>query len=201
MIRLRRPSLEEVGTRLALCDRPHSYTEVGATADITSLQSIAVSYDVDRYCFPLGTGRDFFEQARSSLLTWRHFDIPWLELQGSKTPAIAGQVVATLTRASGLWFLNPCRVVYTEFPSDPSNEAAFAYGTLPGHVERGEERFTVRFNPITEEVSYEILSFSRPAVLLSKLGYPRVRRLQRRFAAESAEALSRACRPTGGDLQ
>lgn len=193
MIRLRRPSLEKIGAQLSRSDLPFSYSEIGATADIASLDA-AANYDLDRRPFPLGRGRDLFERARSCLLAWCHFDIPWLELHGAETPATSGQVVATLTRASGLWFLNPCRVVYRECPPD-SNEAAFAYGTLAGHVQRGEERFTVRFNPMTEEVTYEILAFSRPAVLLSRLGYPWVRRLQSRFAESSAEALSRACRP------
>ncbi len=196
MIRLRRPSRDEIDAQLDIPDRPFSYPEVGATADLSSFESVAVAYDLDRHQFPLGQGRDLFERARSSLLAWRHFDIPWLEFQGGKTQVGSGQVVATLTHVFWLWFLNPCRVVYTEGFSDLSNEAAFAYGTLSGHVERGEERFTVHFNPTTDEVTYEILAFSRPAVPVSKLGRPWVRRLQKRFAASSADALMRACRST-----
>ncbi|MCB0032381.1 MAG: DUF1990 family protein [Anaerolineales bacterium] len=55
---------------------------------------------------------------------------------------------------------------------------AFAYGALTGHVESGEERFAIHFDPTTEKVTYEIIAFSRPAVLLTKLGYPWVRRIQ-----------------------
>ena len=69
---------------------------------------------------------------------------------------------------------------------------AFAYGTLSGHVESGEERFTVRFDPLTQEVVYEIAAFSRPAMILTRLGYPFARRLQRRFAQSSAAALANA---------
>jgi len=105
-----------------------------------------------------------------------------------------GRVVATVTRAAGLWFVNPCRVVYAEDQLDPLREAAFAYGTLSGHVESGEERFAIRFDPSSGEVGYEIVAFSRPAIFLSKLTYRWVRRFQQRFAAASAEALSRACR-------
>ena len=36
----------------------------------------------DRYSFVLGRGWDLFERARSSLLTWRQFEIPWLEFHG-----------------------------------------------------------------------------------------------------------------------
>jgi uncharacterized protein (UPF0548 family) len=92
---------------------------------------------------------------------------------------------------AGLWFLNPCRVVYSELSPD-RNSASFAYGTLRGHAECGEERFRVSFDPATEQVQYEIAAFSRPAIALSKLGYPLARRLQQRFAASSAQALARA---------
>ena len=198
MIRLRRPSQDEIDAQLSRSDLPFNYREVGATADPTTFEEIAVNYDIDRHRIRLGTGRDLFERARSALLAWRHFEIPWLELQGTKTPASSDQVVATLTRASGLWFLNPCRVVYTEGTSGPSTEVAFAYGTLSGHVERGEERFSVQFNPSTEEVNYSLFAFSRPAVLVSKLGRPWVRRVQSRFARASLEALARASRRTDG---
>ena len=196
MIRLRRPSEEEIGACLGSSDVPFSYSEVGATADFASLESLEVSYDVDRNQFSLGTGRDLFERARSSLMSWRHFDIPWLELYGAKEQVSSGHVVATLTRAAAIWYLNPCRVVYTEGTSDSASDAAFAYGTLPGHVERGEERFRVHFNPITDQVTYEVVAFSRPAILLSKIGHRWVRRIQKRFVASTAEALARACRPT-----
>ena len=69
---------------------------------------------------------------------------------------------------------------------------AYAYGTLGGHAECGEERFRVSIDPTSEQVLYEIAAFSRPALLLSKLGYPFARRLQKRFALSSAHALARA---------
>jgi uncharacterized protein (UPF0548 family) len=194
VIRLRRPSPEEIDAQLSRPDAPFNYPEVGATADVDAHAGLAADYTVDRNGFALGTGRDLFEQARAQLFAWRHFDIPWLELHSGGVPAFTGQVVATLTRFFAIWFLNPCRVVYTEGASGPSNVAAFAYGTLPGHIAFGEERFQVHFDPLTQKVSYEILAFSRPAILLSKLGRPWVRRIQRRFVVSSAEALARACR-------
>lgn len=194
MIRLRRPRDDEVGAHLESCDRSFSYREVGATAEAGALERLAHGYDVDRHRFSLGEGRELFARSRSALLAWRHFDIPWLELHGARAPVEADQVVATLVRAGGLWFLNPCRVIYVERASDPSREAAFAYGTLAGHVERGEERFAVRYDPITAEVTYHVLAFSRPAAVVAKLARPWARRVQARFAASSAEALARACR-------
>jgi uncharacterized protein (UPF0548 family) len=197
LIRLLRPTTSEISPRLASLDAPLSYPEVGATANLASLGALAVEYDVDRHQFALGTGRELFERARSALFAWRQFEIPWLQLHGAEASPHPGQVVATLTRVAGVWFLNPCRVVYTEGESAVSREAAFAYGTIAGHVESGEERFAVRFDPATAEVTYEVLAFSRPAVLLTALTKHWVRRLQRRFATSSADALARACRPVG----
>ncbi len=122
-------------------------------------------------------------------MAWRHFEIPWLELHGAATPVSDGQLVATLVSVARLWFLNPCKVVYTAQSED---YAEFAYGTLDGHPEQGEERFRVRFDPATQAVTYEIDAFSRPAILLSRIGAPFARRLQRRFARASATALARA---------
>jgi uncharacterized protein (UPF0548 family) len=187
VIRLLRPSPEAIAALLSACDAPFSYPEVGATGDAGALGALEADYFVDRHRFALGTGRALFERARASLFAWRQFEIPWLALQGADAPVATGRVVATLARVAGLWFLNPCRVVYVE-------EAAFAYGTLPGHVERGEERFAIRFDSVSEQVSYEITAFSRPAALLTRLGLPFARGIQKRFARGSAEALAKSLR-------
>jgi uncharacterized protein (UPF0548 family) len=192
LIRLRRPSSREIESLLDSA-APLSYPEVGATAELDApgvQATLRSRYALDRRRFALGRGRALFERAVSALLAWRHFEIPWLELHGAR-PVQSGQVVATLTSVTGLWFANPCRVVYVD--SAPAGDsAAFAYGTLHGHVMSGEERFTVSFDPATGEVRYEIAAFSRPAVALVRLGHPIARRIQRRFAADSARALTRA---------
>jgi uncharacterized protein (UPF0548 family) len=193
LIRLQRPSAREIAAVLDSGDHSFSYPETGKTAqlDVPGVRDeLALRYDVDHHRFDLGTGRDVFERARSSLWTWRQFEISWLELHGAKQVA-PDQVVATLIRVAGLWYLNPCRVVYADWPPD-GDSTSFAYGTLRGHVERGEERFRVSFDAATGRVSYEVSAFSRPAVLLTKVGYPFARRLQRRFAPASARALARA---------
>ena len=63
----------------------------------------------------------------------------------------------------------PCRVVYV---IDDTNRRGFAYGTLPGHPESGEELFAVRYDPSTDEVHAEVVAFSRHATWWSKLGAP-----------------------------
>ena len=59
--------------------------------------------------------------------------------------------------------------------------------------ESGEERFTVAWHE-DDAVWYDILAFSRPNHFLARLGYPLVRRLQKRFARDSAAAMKRAVR-------
>ncbi|HVS00766.1 MAG TPA: DUF1990 domain-containing protein [Thermoanaerobaculia bacterium] len=69
----------------------------------------------------------------------------------------------------------------------------FAYGTLTGHGERGEERFTVEWNREDDSVWYELYAFSRPAHWLVKLGYPVTRWYQKRFARHSKRVMAAGC--------
>ena len=94
-----------------------------------------------------------------------------------------------------LWWLNACRIIYVVDDSGPTSRFGFAYGTLPGHVERGEERFLIEWDQRDGSVWYDILAFSRPRHVLARLGYPLVRRLQKRFGRDSAASMLRAVRP------
>lgn len=55
-------------------------------------------------------------------------------------------------------------------PTSPPDRAGFAYGTLPGHPESGEEAFVVSRAP--DGVRFTITAFSRPATWLARLGGP-----------------------------
>ena len=98
--------------------------------------------------------------------------------------------MASLARAGGLWWLNACRIVYVIDEPSPVRRFGFAYGTLPGHVECGEERFCVE-HLADDSVWYDIRAFSRPRFWMTRLGYPLARRLQKRFAAESKAIMLR----------
>ena len=67
----------------------------------------------------------------------------------------------------------------------------FAYGTLPGHAERGEERFSVEYHAENDSVWYDLFAFSRPGPL-ARLAYPFARSLQKRFARDSKAAMLEA---------
>lgn len=106
--------------------------------------------------------------------------------------------MGVLAHACGLWWRNACRIAYVVDEVGPLRRYGFAYGTLPGHAESGEERFLVEWDERDGRVWYDILAFSRPSYRFMWLGYPLVRRLQKRFARDSAEAMKRATNSARG---
>ena len=160
----------------------YTYPDTGATAAIPP-----VNYVVDHTRVRLGIGNEVFQRAKKSLAGWKQFDLGWLKAAPADTPIRAGEVVAVAACVLGLWSINAARIVYVV---DQPRRFGFAYGTLPGHVEQGEERFLVEQSE-DETVWYDIVAFSRPRHILTKIGYPFVRRLQKRFGRESAAAMLR----------
>ncbi|MBA4016507.1 MAG: DUF1990 domain-containing protein [Pirellula sp.] len=160
-----------------------TYLEVGATATNSPEKFV-----VDHTRIRLGSGEELFRSAKRAVEGWRQFDLGWLHAYPADTPIRAGEVVAVVARTGGVWSVNAARIVYV---LDEPRRFGFAYGTLPGHVERGEERFLVE-RLEDDSVWYDIKAFSQPMHILTKLGYPLVRRLQKRFGRESAAAMQRA---------
>jgi uncharacterized protein (UPF0548 family) len=156
-----------------------TYPAVGATAAIAPS-----GYVVDRTRVKLGEGEGMFRAAKAALEPWDQFRLGWVEAVPPGTPIRAGEVVAVVARVLGLWWVNACRVVYVVDEAGPARRFGFAYGTLPGHAESGEERFLVEWDR-ADGVWYDILAFSRPR-------HPLARRTQRRFARDSAAAMRRA---------
>ena len=79
------------------------------------------------------------------------------------------------------------RVVYLVEEGRPVRRFGFAYGTLPDHVETGEERFTVEWHENDDSVWYDMLAFSRPQHPLIKLSSPLARMLQKRSRASQCK--------------
>ena len=122
-----------------------------------------------------------------------------MEAWSPETPIQTGEVVAVIAMNLGLWWLNACRIVYVVDETGPIQRYGFAYGTLPDHAEKGEERFLVEWDRASGEVWYDILAFSRPHLLLTWLGYPYIRRVQKRFGRESAAAMLKAVGNESGE--
>jgi uncharacterized protein (UPF0548 family) len=195
MFTLRKPSPAAIRRFLAEQSRlPFSYDAVGATGG-----DVPRGFNVDHTRQQLGTGERVFIGATQALERWDQFRLSWLEAGPADTPIEVGEAVAILARVAGLWSLNACRIVSVidesgREQSPPIDRFGFAYGTLPGHAARGEERFLIEWNRSDDSVWYDILAFSRPRHPLMRLGYPFARLVQRRFGRESAAAMQQASR-------
>jgi uncharacterized protein (UPF0548 family) len=150
---------------------PISFPFVGATAGVPPR-----GYVVDHTRVLLGAGEQAFESARRALKAWRQFDLGWVEAAPRETPIREREVIAIVAHAMGLWWLNACRIVQVIDEQGPMRRFGFAYATLPGHVERGEERFLVELDSRDASVWYDILAISRPRHPLAWMGYPISRR-------------------------
>jgi uncharacterized protein (UPF0548 family) len=187
MLLFRKPTSSTIREFLqAQAQLDFSYQSVGATAAVPP-----VGYTVDHTRIKLGTGERVFAAAKIALEAWGHFQLGWVEALPRTTPIERGAVVAVVARAMGIWWLNAARIVYVVDEFEPVRRWGFAYGTMPDHVETGEERFTIEWNRADDSVWYDILAFSRPRHVLARMGYPMVRRLQRRFARDSGAAVLR----------
>lgn len=188
MLSLRKPSIDSLNKFVAeQANLPFSYSAVGSTATIPP-----AGYVVDRTRIELGEGQAVFNSAKAALQRWQQFQLGWVEVWSPKSPLDPGSVVAIMGWAVGLWWLNSCRIVYSVNESGAVTKFGFAYGTLPNHVESGEERFLIVWDRATNKVCYDILAFSKPNHFLARLGYGMVRSKQKRFGRDSAAVMFRA---------
>jgi uncharacterized protein (UPF0548 family) len=188
MLSLRKPSAESIRRFLSeQAKLDFTYSAVGATAG-----HLPVGYVVDHTRIKLGDGKQVYEAAKRALRRWDQFRLGWLEAGPQETPIQKGVVVAVVARAIGLWWLNACRIISVVDEDGKVSQFGFTYGTLPDHAGTGEERFLVEWDQSDNSVWYDILAFSRPNHFLTRLGYPLVRRTQKRFGRDSAASMFRA---------
>lgn len=187
MISLHKPTVEKIERFLAdQSVHDFTYAAVGATAG-----SLPSGYVVDHTRIQLGEGEQVYLAAKAALRRWDQFRLDWLEASPSDTPIEKGRVIAVVARVFGLWWINASRIISVVDEDDRVSRFGFAYGTLPAHVGTGEERFLIEWNRADNSVWYDILAFSKPNYLAARLGYPVVRRTQKRFGKESGERLRR----------
>jgi uncharacterized protein (UPF0548 family) len=102
------------------------------------------------------------------------------------TPLVSAGTTALLAvKAFGLRFHAPVRVVC--LVNDPGR-VGFAYGTLPGHPESGEESFVVE-HLSDDSVWLVIRAFSRPSTWYYRLATPVLRVMQARITKRYLGAL------------
>lgn len=167
-----------------------SYPEVGASRDAVPPSG----YPINHKRTELGTGPETFRSAVEALHNWSMYEMDWTRLCWPDTPIKEGSVVGVLARHYGFWSLNACRIIYTLDDHNGVMRKGFAFGTLPGHSEQGEERFTVEWDHNSDRVIFELFAFAKPKHLIARIGYPISRRLQKLFAVESGQAMIEAVR-------
>ena len=187
MLLLREPSDERVRHFLdSQRPLPFSYPEVGASRGRTP----TFGYGVNHHRGRLGTGLRSFTRAVVALKYWKMYETGWTRLCWPDAPISEGALVGVVGRHLGFRSLNACRIAYVVDDEGSSlKRYGFAVGTLPGHVERGEERFMVEWHAADDAVYYEVFAFSRPAHPLVKAANPLARLLQRRFAFDSLRSM------------
>ena len=188
MLTLRKPT--DAGIRCFLEEQAKlefTYAAVGATAN-----EPPAGYVVDHTRVELGEGGVVFRAACAALRRREQFRLGWVDAVPAETPIRVGANIAVVARASGVWAMNASRIAYVVDEAGPITRFGFAYGTLPDHVETGEERFLIEWDRADNRVYYDILAFSRPRHVLARLGYPMVRRMQKKFGRDSVAAMLRA---------
>ncbi|MFY0407716.1 DUF1990 family protein [Solicola sp. PLA-1-18] len=158
-----------------------TYPEVGATAG-----DLPTGYHHVRAERVVGHGREHFERAADDLLSGEVQRRAGTTVRLSQVPLREGTHVQMRLRLGPLGFDAPCLVVWAERTPD---RCGFAYGTLPGHPERGEERFELRLAP-SGEVTFVITVFSTPARWFTRLGGPVGRLVQGRMTRRYLGALA-----------
>jgi uncharacterized protein (UPF0548 family) len=149
---------------------PYSYPEVGGTRQ----DQLPPGYRADRFGTVAGRGRDRFDEVAELLMSWQVHLRAGLAMQVSDDRVSEGAVLMATLRLGPFPIRTRCRVVYL---IEEDNRRGFAYGTLPGHPERGEEQFLVESTD-DQTVRFRLTAFSRSATPLARLGGPVSRRIQ-----------------------
>jgi uncharacterized protein (UPF0548 family) len=148
----------------------YSYPEVGATEH----DQLPAGYRVLRERVLLPGGRPRFERVADRLMGWGVQRGAGLRMQVSAQRVQESAVLIATLRLGPFPVRTRCRVVYV---IEQPERIGFAYGTLPGHPEIGEERFLVELLD-EDRVRFSLTAFSRNASLLARLGGPVSHRVQ-----------------------
>lgn len=165
----------------ALAQAPLTYPEVGATRGTPPADAHVVH--AERV---VGRGPADFDRVRTAILGYGMQRGAGLRVAASTPRAEAGTVLVMRSPLFGPIRI-PCRVVYV---LDEPDRAGFAYGTLPGHPESGEELFSVELRPDGAVVAV-VRAFSRPGRWYTRLGAPAGRLLQAAMTRRYLAAMAR----------
>ena len=139
----------------------------------------------------IGKGRDAFERASNALADLECMELRWLMHRTE------GDTLAVCSRQFFfVWLMYANKLLDKQFTAP--RQRSISWGTTRRHVLCGEERLTVRWDDASDEVLFEVKSFSRPRHLFSWATYPYVILQQKRFARDATAAMTRLASLRGG---
>src|SRR5271155_3215192 len=147
-----------------------TYSDIGATLAGKRPQG----FHHDHYEIVLGQGSGTFQRAVKGLKTWKAHRLPGMAVFPDDQAIHTGTTVVVTIGTPIVALAVPCRIVSV---IDGQTRWGFAYGTLPGHPEQGEEAFVISVSP-DQTVRFEIEAFSRPGDPLVRLSGPVGRGIQ-----------------------
>ena len=170
----------------ALRNAQPTYDELGATL----AGGRPNGFHHNRYASDLGHGHETFQRAVEGLRAWDAHRLPGVRVFPEGQEIQTGATVVVTIGMPFLALAAPCRIVGV---IDEEARWGFAYGTLPGHPEQGEEAFVVSM-AIDETVQFEVVAFSRPGDLLVRLSGPIGRGIQHAGTNGLSPCTSPICR-------
>ncbi|MFD7094227.1 DUF1990 family protein [Streptomyces xanthophaeus] len=151
-----------------------SYPDRGATDRLP----LPAGYNHLHHRARIGHGRAAFETAGVAVTTFRAHRTSGMRVRADARAVRPGSRVEVGIGAGPLRVTAPCEVIWTAY--EPTR-IGFAYGTLDGHPECGEESFVVTMDA-DGTVWFTVTAFSRPACWYTRLAGPVVPFLQLRYA-------------------
>jgi uncharacterized protein (UPF0548 family) len=165
----------------ALREAPFTYAEVGATRE----GSLPIGFHHLARSRPVGRGEERFAHVAEAVLGWRMHRGAGLTVQASDARVTEGTVAVVRLGIGPRGVDAPVRVVHV---IDEPQRRGFAYGTLRGHPECGEESFVAELDA-DGTVRLTITAFSRPATVVARLGGPVTRAVQRQVTERYLRAV------------
>jgi uncharacterized protein (UPF0548 family) len=169
----------ELASRLASAEL--TYQDVGGTSGV-----LPDGYHHLQRSLVVGAGAEVFAGAVADLFSWQVHLRAGLRVTASAAAAEPGAVVLLAIGAGPVQIGAPCRVVYT---TTQPRRHGFAYATLPGHPESGEEAFVIE-QQADGTVVFTITAFSRPATAAARAAGPLGRMLQHHYTQRYLRAMA-----------
>ncbi len=142
----------------------YTYLDLGATRQ----ENLPSGYRHDRVSTQVGHGDAAWSRAKDAIRLWKPHRHVGARITPQEASLDEGTTVLASFSAGPLLIIAPCRIVYQ---TDTPSRFGFAYGTLQGHPEQGEEALHVARGDDGAVIA-EVTVFSRPADLATRLSGP-----------------------------